>query len=438
MAAKKEDCKNHPGRKTARRCYYCHQPICPECQHIWAHHLFCNIRCYILWRIRETCIPVIRKPEFIFLIIFVFLLQVITYFILSSQIDAAYNNKANEIRAGNETPAEIMPEDLNIMIDSIRTDITYQLGIRISPEKEALYGIWKDDAFVDAVTGSNNETARFDYTLRTGRNHFSVWRMDKTGRGILVDSFTVVLKSLRKDILSKSLRQFYMPDKVVALTFDGGSSDRGAETLLNMLDSLNIRSTIFLTGHFIKNYPDLVKKIVLAGHEIGNHSYSHPHLTSFEKDGLHNNLPYVNRALIHRQLLKTDSIFFVTTGKKMSLLWRAPYGELNDHILGWAAELGYLHVGWSAKCDSWDWVKDVSSPLYRNNADMLSHFLDLEEKYGLNGKIILMHLASERDGQMPYQILPELAENLRSRGYVFGKIGEMLQTYRNISIYSNR
>ncbi|MBN2426221.1 MAG: polysaccharide deacetylase family protein [Calditrichaceae bacterium] len=438
MAAKKEDCKNHTGRKTAKRCYYCHQPICPECQHIWTHHLFCSIRCYLLWRIKETFMPVIKKPEFIFLIIFVFLLQVITYFILSSQIDTAYDNKTNQIRAGNETPAEIMPEDLNIMIDSVRYNLTYQLGIRISPEKEAVYGIWKDDAFINAVAGSNNETTRFDYTLGAGRNHFSVWRMDKTGHGTLMDSFTVVLKSLRKDILNKSLRQFYMRDKVVALTFDGGSSDRGTEKLLNMLDSLNIKSTIFLTGHFIKYYPDLAKRIVLAGHEVGNHSYSHPHLTSFEKDGLHNSLSYVNRALIHKQLLKTDSIFFLITGKKMSPLWRAPYGELNNDILSWAAELGYLHVGWSAKCDSWDWVKDESSTLYRNNADMLSHFLDLEEKHGLNGRIILMHLASERDGPMPYQILPELVKNLRNRGYIFEKIGKMLRAYRDVNIYSNR
>jgi peptidoglycan/xylan/chitin deacetylase (PgdA/CDA1 family) len=106
--------------------------------------------------------------------------------------------------------------------------------------------------------------------------------------------------------------------------------------------------------------------------------------------------------------------------------WRAPFGEINKEILFWAAELGYRHIGWSSRCDSWDWVEDTTSNLYRSSLEIKKHFLQLEEKKGLKGKIILMHLASERLSDFPYENLPGLIDELRGRGYSFLKISQLL------------
>ena len=110
----------------------------------------------------------------------------------------------------------------------------------------------------------------------------------------------------------------------------------------------------------------------------------------------------------------------------MAPVWRAPYGELNNEILWCAAEAGFKHINWSNKCDTWDWVKDTTSSIYRTAPEILEHFLKLDKEIGLGGKIILMHLGTERDIEMPYEILAEMITILRERGYKFKTVGQLL------------
>jgi len=169
-----------------------------------------------------------------------------------------------------------------------------------------------------------------------------------------------------------------------------------------------------------------VRQMIEDGHEIANHSYSHPHLTMLEQDGSNRTLPGVDRNFLHRQLLKTDSTFQRITGQSMAPFWRAPFGEINRDILYWAAEIGYKHIGWSRYGDTRDWVTDSTSTLYRTSQQILEHLLSVEKKEGLNGKIILMHLSSDREKDFPYTILGRLIEDLRSRGYSFKTISQLL------------
>ena len=74
---------------------------------------------------------------------------------------------------------------------------------------------------------------------------------------------------------------------------------------------------MFLTGQFIKNFPDLVLSIINQGHEVANHSFSHPHLTQMATNGKTDLLEKVNRNFIQKQLFQTDSVFKLLTGKKM-------------------------------------------------------------------------------------------------------------------------
>ena len=110
----------------------------------------------------------------------------------------------------------------------------------------------------------------------------------------------------------------------------------------------------------------------------------------------------------------------------MAPLWRAPYGEINSEILLWAAEAGFKHIHWTDKCDTWDWVTDTTSSIYRTGPQILEHFLELDDKVGLGGKIILMHLGTERKTEIPNGILADLITKLRERGYKFKTIGQIL------------
>jgi peptidoglycan/xylan/chitin deacetylase (PgdA/CDA1 family) len=171
----------------------------------------------------------------------------------------------------------------------------------------------------------------------------------------------------------------------------------------------------------------LTKKIIDDGHEIGNHSFSHPHLTQFEENNTHNLLDGINREFIQKELLKTDSVFYSNFGQRMSKYWRAPFGEYNKKILQWAAEIGFKHIRWSKGGDLADWVKDTTSTLYKTNQQMYQQILEMKEKNQLNGSIILMHFGTDRKFERPFKMLPNLFEKLKKENFQILKISELLK-----------
>ena len=220
----------------------------------------------------------------------------------------------------------------------------------------------------------------------------------------------------------------------LSITFDGGSEATGADEILNILREKNIKTTIFLTGDFIKRYPDIVFKMVEDGHEIGNHSLTHPHLTTFEKNFKQQTLPDVNKEFVTEQLKETARIFKKTTGKDMAPLWRAPYGEQNAEIRQWAYEAGFTHVGWTTDrkrketLDTLDWVSDEESEFYHSAEEIKERILNFDKGgSGVKGGIVLMHLGTERKAGHVYTKLPEIIDSLGERGYKFVKVSELLK-----------
>ncbi len=210
----------------------------------------------------------------------------------------------------------------------------------------------------------------------------------------------------------------------ILLSFDGGSSDRGAREILDALRARGVRTTMFLTGDFIRRYPGLTRQIAADGHEVGNHTDSHPHLTTYATDGRQSTRPGVDRASLRRELDVTASLYREATGRDMAPLWRAPYGEQNPEIRRWAAEAGYWHVGWTggrAGLDGLDWVSDPSSPVYRSSDRVVARLIANAE----NGGIVLLHLGSDRDEPVALRV-PELLDGLTRRGFRFARASEFL------------
>lgn len=201
----------------------------------------------------------------------------------------------------------------------------------------------------------------------------------------------------------------------IAVTFDGAASANGTAELLKLMQQIDIRVTMFVTGEFIDAYPGLVRRALLAGHEIGNHTYSHSHLTTYGENHDHQLLGHVTREWLHGELRRTEEAFKRATGRAMAPLWRAPFGEENSLIRGWAMEIGYLHVRWSslrgASLDSLDWVDDEHSSLYRDASRMVDRLLRFPK---LEGGIVLMHLSSDRHDP-PWNELPRFIDRLVER-----------------------
>ncbi|MDT8395810.1 MAG: polysaccharide deacetylase family protein [bacterium] len=223
--------------------------------------------------------------------------------------------------------------------------------------------------------------------------------------------------------------------RTVAVTFDGGSYSNAAARILDVLAQRNLKATFFLTGEFMRSYPEITRRIADEGHEVGNHTYSHLHLTTFEKNFRQDILPGITREILLAELKKNEAFFEELTGRKMVSLWRAPYGEQNETIRRWASSAGYQHVSWTydpktrKNLDGLDWVSDRGSALYLSSGDIVDKILsfDSQTEMGLGGGIVLLHLGSERKADPFYPRLGQLIDKLREKGYEVGSVGALLE-----------
>lgn len=226
------------------------------------------------------------------------------------------------------------------------------------------------------------------------------------------------------------------PGPFFALTFDAHERTEGARELLSLLRERRIRATLFVTGTFATRHPDILRLAVAAGHEIGNHTYSHPHLTSWAVNRRHDTLPGVTRQRLHDELRRTAEAIAAAIGRPPAPLWRAPYGEHNAEIRAWAGELGLVHVDWTRaggdSLDALDWVEDPRARNYLSAEAIARRLIRFEERTGrpLSGSIILMHLGSGRATPPLLEALPMFLDEMDRRGLRPLPVGELLQRQR--------
>jgi len=173
----------------------------------------------------------------------------------------------------------------------------------------------------------------------------------------------------------------------------------GEEYLPSMLDTLhnnNIKATFFIGGSWAKQNPDMLKKIAAAGHEIANHSYSHPHSNSLSKEQ--------NK----EQILRAEDIIAQYTGVKTKL-YAPPYGEFNNVVLSAAAELNYTTIMWSI--DTIDWQLPPEEVIISRVMKKIH-----------NGAIILIHPTAPTA-----KALPELIDRLQDSGYTILPVSAIIQ-----------
>jgi peptidoglycan/xylan/chitin deacetylase (PgdA/CDA1 family) len=349
-----------------------------------------------------------------------FFLQIIFY--TFADTDPAENTKHTK-------PLDLSipePSEFALQIDTVLAGLSQSIQIRGKGVDNNLLGLWHNGEYSSAAIINNGEYRFPPQSLYLGKNNFLIWSLSQDGKTALVDSFSVQYYSQRLHLLSIPFSRLDTQEKIVSLTFDAGSAANGADSIINILEEKNLKLTFFVTGTFIKKFPRIVQTLLDNGHEVGNHSYSHPHLTSYAVTQTHNSLLHTNRAFIYNQLNKTDSLFHHKFGRHLKPFWRAPFGELNDQILRWAAELGYKHIGWSANCDTRDWVSDKDSDLYSTAEEIYQHLINLESRGNLKGAIVLMHLHTDRTVDQPFTILRKLIDTLRERGYKIVPVSTML------------
>ena len=224
-----------------------------------------------------------------------------------------------------------------------------------------------------------------------------------------------------KDILTGQRR--------MVLSFDGGSSDESADEILDTLKSRNVRTTIFLTGAFIQKFPELVRRMEREGHELGNHTMSHPHFAP----GMRRDAKWT-KDKFQEELLSADRALYQLLGHPMDPYWRAPYGEQTKELREWAEEIGFRHVGWSEGADTLDWATSSEKRIYRNGDAVLERLHKRLSKRDSDGLIVLMHLGSGRtETDRPSKKLGAFMDRARQEGWQFVKVGAYLQDLRKPS-----
>lgn len=187
------------------------------------------------------------------------------------------------------------------------------------------------------------------------------------------------------------------PGPYVALTFDDGPHASNTPRLLNILRARNVKATFYVIGKNVDLYPDIVRRTVAEGHEIGNHSYTHPVLSK------------LSQASLFSEIRKTDDAIMRAAGVRPRTL-RPPYGALTQSQRELVmATFGYPTIMWSV--DPLDWKKPGAGVVTSRIVQ------------GTNaGAIILVHdlHASSVDA------MPATIDALLRRGYRFVTVSQLL------------
>lgn len=235
--------------------------------------------------------------------------------------------------------------------------------------------VWASKSFRPGTTSLSFKVA-LDETFLGGYD-LTVWCGDTQ---VSSDSaYVAVTDKHRKAVVSVDTDQPYM-----SISFDCAYIETPTDELLALLDELNIKATFFMTGEFVLNFPESARKIRDAGHEIGCHSLSHPHLLDYHLD------------MRFKQVRRNVQIIRETLGVNPRL-FRPPFGEFDATISAPARAEGMEICLWSIDSKDWDWDYSAERVLQRVT------------KNAGPGTIVLFHL----DGYHTLEVVPQAVKYFR-------------------------
>lgn len=187
--------------------------------------------------------------------------------------------------------------------------------------------------------------------------------------------------------------------KMIALTFDDGPHPKETNQVLDVLKKYDVKATFFIAGKHANWYPEPLVRASKEGHEIGNHTFTHPDITN------------LSSAQIEEEITKCEEILVKLTGKKPAL-FRPPYGSYRkENLAQIASKYDYKIVLWST-IDARDWENPQASKIANTIIEKVK-----------NGDIILLHdYATNNTVEALNILIPEL----QKQGYKFVTVSELI------------
>lgn len=186
-------------------------------------------------------------------------------------------------------------------------------------------------------------------------------------------------------------------DKKIALTFDAAWGNDDTGTLIDILAKYNAKATFFVVGQWVDKYPESVKQLSDAGHQVQNHSDDHPYMSKLSAEQMLS------------QLERCSEKIAAITGDTPTL-FRPPYGDYNTNVVTTVESFGMKTIQWDV--DSLDW-KDSST------AQSIAERVIGKVK---PGSIVLFH----NDAEYTPDALPVILENLSKQGYTFEFVSDLI------------
>lgn len=204
----------------------------------------------------------------------------------------------------------------------------------------------------------------------------------------------------------KKYNAYYAEDtseKKLYLTFDAGFENGNTPAILDALKKHDVKATFFVVGTYIKDNPDLIKRIHEEGHLIGNHTYHHPDMSQI-----------ATKESFHKELKDVETEYKNVVGEEMTKFYRPPQGKFNETNLQMAKDLGYHTFFWSLAYVDW----------YEN--DQPSKEEAFQKLLGRihPGAIVLLHSTSQTNAD----ILDELLTKWEEMGYKFASLETLIET----------
>lgn len=245
---------------------------------------------------------------------------------------------------------------------------------------------------------------------------FLVFSKDKI-QTYVVSVLTVVLLIFlanidKNDVIQTSALEKNLPiynvqteEKKIAFTMNCAWNADDIDSILETLRANNVKITFFIVGEWADKYPEEVKKISEAGHEIGTHSNTHPHVNNLSAE---KNLEEIKISVNKLEKLTNQKI----------TLYRTPYGEYNDIVIETSRNNGYFPIQWNI--DTLDYEGLNCEEMWNRIKGKLS-----------NGSIILSHNGTEHTADS----LDTLIKNIKQQGYEFVKVSDLI--YKDNYIINN-
>ncbi|MBE3596457.1 MAG: delta-lactam-biosynthetic de-N-acetylase [Hydrogenibacillus sp.] len=202
------------------------------------------------------------------------------------------------------------------------------------------------------------------------------------------------------DLVDRYGALFYDADggRALYLTFDNGYENGQTARILDVLKEKHVRATFFVTGHYVKDQPELLRRMVQEGHLIGNHSWSHPDMSAQSVE------------TIRREIVRVNEAVARLTPQRTTRYFRPPRGVFSERVLRTVKDLGMETIFWSVAYK--DWERDVvrgADYAYRNVMNQLHP-----------GAVILLHSVSKDNADA----LARIIDDARAAGYTFRSLDD--------------